>query len=225
MNVVRLKLSVFMLSAAIAGLGGALMSSQLGSVNLDRFDIFLSLSLLMLTVVGGIGYVSGALFGGILLGVGFVAIQDTFTKLGADHATLNTVFAFLATLTTVLPAIMGVGLGRNPSGAVHDIGEAYRPLRRAVPLVVAAVAVEAVLYALAFRDTISGWWFVILTAVVVVGLAGAARRVSSPPATAIESVPDELVGLDRAFTSEDRTTLDRELGLAYTGGGGGAPRG
>ena len=32
-----------MLSAAIAGVGGALMSAQLGSVNLDRFDIFLSL--------------------------------------------------------------------------------------------------------------------------------------------------------------------------------------
>jgi ABC-type branched-subunit amino acid transport system permease subunit len=56
-----LKLSVFMLSAAIAGVGGALMTAQIGSANIDRFDIFLSLSLLMLTVVGGIGYVSGAL--------------------------------------------------------------------------------------------------------------------------------------------------------------------
>ncbi|HET6954417.1 MAG TPA: ABC transporter permease, partial [Acidimicrobiales bacterium] len=36
MSVVRLKLSVFMMSAAIAGVGGVLMSAQLGSVNLDR---------------------------------------------------------------------------------------------------------------------------------------------------------------------------------------------
>ena len=43
----------------------ALMTAQIGSANIDRFDIFLSLSLLMLTVVGGIGYVSGALFGGL----------------------------------------------------------------------------------------------------------------------------------------------------------------
>ncbi|MGH9261583.1 MAG: ABC transporter permease subunit, partial [Acidimicrobiales bacterium] len=42
-----LKLSVFMLSAAIAGVGGALMTSQIGSANIDRFDIFLSLTLLM----------------------------------------------------------------------------------------------------------------------------------------------------------------------------------
>src|SRR5207248_2061650 len=83
MNVVRLKLSVFMLSAAIAGVGGALMSAQLGSVNLERFDIFLSLTLIMLTVVGGIGYVSGGLFGGILTGVAFVALASTFDKIGA----------------------------------------------------------------------------------------------------------------------------------------------
>ncbi len=50
---VTLKLSVFMLSAAIAGVGGALMTAQIGSANLDRFDIFLSLSLLMLTRRGG----------------------------------------------------------------------------------------------------------------------------------------------------------------------------
>src|ERR671910_556441 len=88
-SLVSLKLSVFMLSAAIAGVGGALMTSQLGSANLDRYDIFLSLSLLMLTVVGGIGYVSGALFGGILFGVFFVAMQATFAKLGADHTDLE----------------------------------------------------------------------------------------------------------------------------------------
>ena len=88
-SMVRLKLSVFMLSAAIAGVGGALMTPQLGSANLDRFDIFLSLSLLMLTVVGGIGYVSGALFGGILFGVAFVALQNTFDKLGADYPDLE----------------------------------------------------------------------------------------------------------------------------------------
>ncbi|HEY6414637.1 MAG TPA: ABC transporter permease, partial [Acidimicrobiales bacterium] len=105
---VALKLSVFMLSAAIAGVGGALMTSQIGSANLDRYDIFLSLSLLMLTVVGGIGYVSGALFGGILFGVAFVALQNTFDKLGADFPDAEGFFEFLARFTTVLPALMGV---------------------------------------------------------------------------------------------------------------------
>ncbi len=216
MNVVRLKLSVFMLSAAIAGLGGALMSSQLGSVNIDRFDIFLSLGLLMLTVVGGIGYVSGALFGGLLFGVGFVAIQDTFTKLGTDHHTLNGVFAFLATLTTVLPAIIGVSLGRNPSGTVHRLVDDYRPLRRAVPLLVGAAVVETVVYWLAYDERISGWWFVILTTAVILGLPSVARALT-PSARPVE-VPEELVGIDRPFTDDDRAGIDRELGLVLTGG-------
>ena len=120
-SMVTLKLSVFMLSAAIAGVGGALMTAQIGSANLDRFDIFLSLSLLMLTVVAGIGYVSGALMGGLLFGVLFVALQSTFDKLGADHPDFEGTFEFLAQLTTVLPALLGVSIGRNPTGAVERI--------------------------------------------------------------------------------------------------------
>jgi len=33
-------------------------------------------------------------------------------------------------------------------------------------------------------------------------------------------VPDELVGIDRPFTDDDRTNIDRELGLVLAGGGG-----
>ena len=77
-----------MLSAAIAGRRrGADDRASSARSSLDRFDIFLSLSLLMLTVVGGIGYVSGGLFGGMLAGVLFVAMQNTFDKLGVDHPT------------------------------------------------------------------------------------------------------------------------------------------
>jgi branched-subunit amino acid ABC-type transport system permease component len=220
MNVVRLKLSVFMLSAAIAGLGGALMSAQLGSVDLDRFDIFLSLSLLMLTVVGGIGYVSGALFGGVLLGVGFVALQDAFTKLGTDHATLVGVFAFLATFTTILPAITGIGVAREPNGVADRMVREYSPLRKAVPLVVAAGAAEAIVYGLAYSGQISSWWFVVLT-VIIVGALPAVAKVAYPrayvPAEVLaarrEAVPPELIGIDRPFTDRDRVELERALGL------------
>jgi hypothetical protein len=150
--------------------------------------------------------------------VGFVAIQDTFTKLGTDHTTLNGVFAFLATLTTVLPAIIGVSLGRNPSGSVHQIVENYRPLRRAVPLLVAAAVAEAVVYGLTYTEHLSGWWFVILTAVVILGLPGAAQALSRPEGP--PEVPAELVGVERPFTEDDRAEIDRELGLVLAGGGG-----
>jgi branched-chain amino acid transport system permease protein len=221
MNVVRLKLLVFMLSAAIAGIGGALMSSQLGSVNLDRFDIFLSLSLLMLTVVGGIGYVSGALFGGILLGVAFAALSNTFTKLGTDHADFSGIFDFLHDFVTVMPATIGVTMGKNPSGAVHDIAANWRAMWKAKEVVIGATVVEAVLYGLARSNTISNWWFLILTFVLLLLLPVICKALrpdafveeGAAQATPEDEMPLEYIGVDRPFTLEDRDYLDQALGL------------
>jgi branched-subunit amino acid ABC-type transport system permease component len=227
---VALKLSVFMISAAIAGVGGALMTSQLGSANLDRYDIFLSLSLLMLTVVGGIGYVSGALFGGILFGVAFVALQNTFDKLGVDFPDAEGFFEFLARFTTVLPALMGVSIGRNPTGAVEQIVGEFGGVRRAGALrrvkvvVVAGCAAVAVAYLLARNDTISNWWFVVLVGLVIGAMPLAAKRLAAP-STAVaaasqdghEDISLELVGVARPFEPGDREMLDRELGLPVGG--------
>ena len=55
MNVVRMKLSVFMISAAIAGLGGCLFAQEIGAVTSDRFSLFESMTMLMLLVVAGVG--------------------------------------------------------------------------------------------------------------------------------------------------------------------------
>src|ERR687891_813577 len=178
---VALKLSVFMLSAAIAGVGGALMTSQLGSANLDRYDIFLSLSLLMLTVVGGIGYVSGALFGGILFGVFFIALQNTFDKLGVDYPDAEGLFDFLARFTTVMPALMGVSMGRNPTGAVEQVVREFGALRRVKPILVAGCAAVAVAYLLTRNDSISNWWFVVIVGVVVAAMPLAAKRLAPAP--------------------------------------------
>ena len=67
-DITRLKLSVFALSAAMAGVGGALYAGTLGSVSAERFSFFESLPLLLLTVVGGIGTAAGPLFAGLLIG-------------------------------------------------------------------------------------------------------------------------------------------------------------
>ena len=213
-----LKLSVFMVSAAIAGVGGALMTAQLGSATLDRYDIFLSLQLLMLTVVGGIGYVSGALFGGILFGVGFLALRNTFDKLVVDFPDAEVFFDFLARFTAVLPALIGVSLGRDPTGVVDRLVVEYGGLRRAKPLLVAGLGTVAVAYLLARNDTISNWWFVVVVALVALALPAAARWLTREPAAAPEA-PPELVGVARPFTPEDRDRLDRELGLPVGAGG------
>ena len=156
-NLVKLKLSVFMLSAAIAGLGGILMSMAYGSVNPNSFIIFLSLSLLMLTVVAGIGYVSGALFGGLLAGVGFQAITSTFQNLYSHH---GGPWMFIANLTLVAPAAIGVSLGRNPSGSVGQIVESYAPLWRAKPVLAGGILLEVAAYLLVVTKVMSNWWFV-----------------------------------------------------------------
>ena len=221
-SLVSLKLSVFMLSAAIAGVGGALMTAQLGSADITRFDIFLSLSLLMLTVVGGIGYVSGALFGGIAAGVLFVALQSTFDKLGVDHPDLDGLFEFLANLTLVLPALMGVSIGRNPTGAVEKILVDFDPVRRAKPVVVGGIAAVGVAYVLARNDTISNWWLIVVTMAVVAAMPLAARRLApapgaggaaAAPADGQAALPLELVGVSRPYTVADRDELDTALGL------------
>ena len=227
MNVVRLKLLVFMLSAAIAGLGGALMSAQLGSVNLDRFIIFLSLSLLMLCVVGGIGYVSGALFAGILLGCGFLAIENTFDKLAADQENFEGLFHFLADLMLIAPATIGVSMGRNPSGAINDMVRDNRALFSSPPHLAVMVVGELGIWALAWQEVISNWWWVILATVFLMVMARTAmaaelKRTAAELPESEPELPPELIGIDRPFAPDDREMLDRALGLHQSGGNGGS---
>ena len=179
-NLVRLKLSVFMLSAAIAGLGGILLSAALTSVNDTTYIIFISLALVMLTVVGGIGSVAGALMGGILAGTAFTALTSTFTNLSTD-AGGGGFWNVLANLSLVAPALIGVSLGRNPSGAVPDIVARYRPLWRVKPVLVVGLLAEAVAYLLVLTKVMGNWWLVLATVIVAV-VTPAVGRVVRPGA-------------------------------------------
>jgi len=169
----------------------------------------------MLTDVGGIGYVSGALFGGVLASVAFVAIQNTFTKLGTDHVTLHGLVLFLAQLTLVLPATLGIGLGKNPSGVISDIVAGYDPVKRVKPVLLGGLAAEGLAYLLAWRNVISNWWFVVITLALFVLVPQVAQAITRErPA---EEVPLELLGVDQPFTAADRDMLDRGLGLEGVG--------
>ena len=166
-NLIRLKLSVFMLSAAIAGLGGILLSAALTSVNDTTYIIFISLALVMLTVVGGIGSVAGALMGGVLAGTAFTALTSTFTNLSTD-AGGGGFWSVMANLSLVAPALIGISLGRNPSGAVPDIVARYRPLWRVKPVLALGMLAEVVAYLLVLTKVMGNWWLVLATTVVAV---------------------------------------------------------
>jgi branched-subunit amino acid ABC-type transport system permease component len=220
MNIVRLKLSVFMLSAAIAGLGGCLFAQQIGAVTQERFSLFESLSMFMLVVVAGMGYVSGGFTAGLMYGAVFVTMQNIFAKLGQDYTAFHGGFKWLAQFTIVLPAIIGIGLGRNPSGFVNDFFVAFGPMIRKVkPVFLAGVAAELLMWFLAFQDVIGNWTFAIFTMLWVVLLPRVAMAVK-PAAFVGEATiaarkretPLELVGIDRPFTELDVRRIDIGLG-------------
>ena len=161
----RLKLSVFMISAAIAGLGGCLFAQEIGAVTSDRFNLFESMTMLMLLVVAGAGYVSGGLTAGLLYGAVFVALESTFTKIGQDYSAFQGWSAWLVHFTALLPALIGIGLGRNPSGFLNDVFEQYGAMiREAKGVFLAGIASELLIWFLAFRHTIDNWTFAIVTA-------------------------------------------------------------
>ena len=115
LNLLGTKLLVFAISAGIAGLGGALYASQLTSIQAGNFDLVSSLQIFALTVVGGIGAVGGALFARRLAPRRAPAARDARARRRRAGS-------------SCCPGATGIGLGRNPNGAVHDIREGFAPL-------------------------------------------------------------------------------------------------
>lgn len=68
-HVSRIKIAAFVLSAALCGLSGALLSHHLKYLTPEAFDMMTSLQLVLMVVIGGLGSLRGAIFGGILIGL------------------------------------------------------------------------------------------------------------------------------------------------------------
>ena len=66
-HLARYKTLSFALSAALAGIGGALYAHKLRFISPDQFSILQSVDLLLLVVIGGLGSVHGAFLGAIFL--------------------------------------------------------------------------------------------------------------------------------------------------------------
>jgi branched-chain amino acid transport system permease protein len=119
MNLTVTKLQVFVISAALAGLGGALLAGLQGTATPSDYEVLRGLPILLLAVAGGISMVSGSLLGGTFLASfailpGWVPAQWEIAGFNARNAVVN--------LLLVLPALMGISLARNPNGAAHEIG-------------------------------------------------------------------------------------------------------
>jgi branched-chain amino acid transport system permease protein len=66
-HLARFKTLSFALSAALAGLGGALYAHKIQFLSPDQFSIVQSIDLLLMVVIGGLGSVHGAFLGAIFL--------------------------------------------------------------------------------------------------------------------------------------------------------------
>jgi branched-chain amino acid transport system permease protein len=117
LNLTITKMQVFILSAAIAGLGGAMLAGVQQAAQIDDFNAINNLPILLMCVAGGIALVSGALFGGLVY-ASFAIITKhlpSIELIGTDGKIL------IADILALAPALIGISLGRNPNGAVSDI--------------------------------------------------------------------------------------------------------
>jgi branched-chain amino acid transport system permease protein len=120
-SVTTTKLAGFAVSAFLAGLAGALLGWEQGQLSFGSFDVFVSLALVAVTYVGGIGRVGGAVVGGSLVasGIVFVAL-DRAAGLGR--------YQLLASGVAVVVAIV-----LAPDGVTGAWSRLVRSRRRPVP--------------------------------------------------------------------------------------------
>jgi ABC-type branched-subunit amino acid transport system ATPase component/ABC-type branched-subunit amino acid transport system permease subunit len=104
MSLTRTKLSVFMFSAAIAGLAGGLFAFYYTSVGTSDFTLVVGLPYLLLLVVGGMSAVGGAVVGGLFL------VQFSWLTQAFPDSTFLTWFSNLG------PGLLGIGIGQHPEG-------------------------------------------------------------------------------------------------------------
>lgn len=66
-DTVRAKLSAFVVGAVLAALGGALFSAKLGSIFPTSFELLISIVILVVVIVGGMGNIAGVAVGALVL--------------------------------------------------------------------------------------------------------------------------------------------------------------
>ena len=115
LDLTRTKVGVFALSAAMAGLGGALFGGLRGSIGPNDFVYQQSLVILLMATIGGITTVSGAFIGGMALAV-FPVIQSHITS--------------IQNLTFLGAGLGAMTIARSPNGIVSQVSGVFERLRR-----------------------------------------------------------------------------------------------
>jgi len=199
-------LTVFALSAAIAGVGGGIYAAGMRTVSASAFDFTAGLSVLMLMVIAGLTSPGAALFAGIFVGT------PLMINLFPDYAQL----------TQILIGLNGIALGRNPNGFISaKIRPEWEPaLKRPIILVVSG-AVQIALVVLRFTDVIDTWTFVLGVLLAVIGIPAAlkiegivqAPKTVEPLPEGLSARPEELGLNGERFKPADIEALDKLIAV------------
>ncbi len=93
------KIAAFTIGAGLASLGGILIGFQFTDVTYQQYGLLSSLMLVILSLIGGIGYVLGPILGALMSAAGIVA------WLLADHDSVERWLTVLSGFTLILALI------------------------------------------------------------------------------------------------------------------------
>lgn len=83
-NLFRTKLAAFAVSTFYAGVAGALMAWYLEFVAIQAFNLFVSIQLLALVIIGGLGTLSGAILGAVFIVIVPEVLDGLASRFGLD---------------------------------------------------------------------------------------------------------------------------------------------
>jgi len=109
-GVARTQVMAFVVSAACAGLSGALFAVLAQSVSPGAFPLALSLFLVMAIVIGGLGRLTGALIGAFLLVVLPSVAQSIAEDAGSQHLEGNLALTFFGLVLVLVMLVAPGGL-------------------------------------------------------------------------------------------------------------------
>ena len=138
LNVARLRVLAFVVSAACAGLGGALLAVVTGIVSPGAYTLTLSIGLLTAAVLGGLGSLAGAVWGSLLLVLVPTYITNVANSHGLSGAASSSVpiaayGVVLIVVMLVFPAGIQGGLRRLFGPAAPAAAVPFNALRRRRP--------------------------------------------------------------------------------------------
>jgi len=109
-NLTTSKMTVFMLSGAMAGFAGCMLGLQSGALRVDSFPMFAGLPIVLLLAVQGVRYPVAAFMGALGL-ASFPAISEVFGNP-----------SWLTQLALIGPGIAAIAMAYRPEGAVFYTG-------------------------------------------------------------------------------------------------------